>query len=156
MNTDVLIHKILKGINDVIKLNWVDDPYMVYPFEYKYDEKLLYVALKQIVNEELVTDFEIAEYDANVGLKLNLIHASISKRGVEIAEMSNFAMKRKLLFNKVFDTYNKLQDELGQNVDKYESYSDQKLIQMVKSNSFRNPSHRAIVYKILAERGYTK
>jgi len=154
-NVDFVIYTIIKRASAFINLDWVDQPFMIYPDVYKKDKRLLAEAMKEIIENEMMVDFDIVEFNDS-GMELDLKHASLSQYAKDLAKKSATSIRLKGLFGKITDTYYELQDQLDDNYNKFNNYPDQKLIQMVKLNNFRSPSERAIVARILQERGYGK
>ncbi|HDR7282974.1 MULTISPECIES: hypothetical protein [Bacillus cereus group] len=156
MNVDVLVHKIVSGISDHIDLDMVDQPFIIFPYMYKDDTRALGSAIKTILENRIVYNFEIVAFDDKGihGMELNLKNALLSDYGKELAKLSSAAFRIKTMFGKVVDTYYHLQDEMNNSVEKYESYSDEELIRIAKENNFSRPSDRAIVAQLLKDRGY--
>ncbi|MFJ1106565.1 hypothetical protein SNE23_04685 [Bacillus sp. RA(2023)] len=156
MNVDVLIHKIVSGISDYIDLDLVDQPFIIFPYMYKDDTLALGNAIKIIFEDRIVYNLEVVAFDDKgiYGMELNVKNASLSDYGKELAKMNSAAFRIKTMFGKVVDTYYNLQDEMNNSVEKYESYSDEKLIRIAKVNNFSRSSDRAIVARILKDRGY--
>ncbi|HDR7655057.1 TPA: hypothetical protein QCX68_000440 [Bacillus wiedmannii] len=156
MNVDVLVHKIVSGISDHIDLDLVDQPFIIFPYMYKDDTLALGNAIKIIFEDRIVYNLEVVAFDDKgiYGMELNIKNASLSDYGKELAKKSSAAFRIKTMFGKVVDTYYNLQDEMNNSVEKYESYSDEKLIRIAKGNNFSRPSDRAIVARILKDRGY--
>lgn len=153
MNTDFIIYTIVKRASAFINLNWVDQPFMIYPDVYKKNKQALASAMKHIIENEIILGVEIVAFDSK-GMELNLRNASLSEYGNELARKRPIEIRLKGLVNKVTSTYNSIQDELYNKSEKYEGYSDERLIKMVKSNSFPSSTDRSIVVKILKDRGY--
>jgi len=150
-----LVHTILRRMNAYYTLKSFDEPTWVFKSEYKGDTQVLHSSLQYIIDEELAYGFKILEYVPKKGLQLDIQNLVVTKSGEKIANMNKFQVRGKSLFNKVVDKVNQLQDDMYDTMDKYESYSDEQLIRMVKANNFPNASHRMIVVKILKERGYS-
>jgi hypothetical protein len=151
-----MVHKILKRMNGFIFLNCLDEPFWIFNDVYKGDTRALYSSLQRILDEELAYGFEVVEYVPRKGLQLDTKKLVVTDSGKQFASMSNFQICKRALFNKAVDKFYQMQDDMYSTMEKYENYSDEQLIRMVKKNNFPNQSHRMIVAKILKERGYTK
>jgi len=151
----VLLHTILEKMNAYYILNSLDEPIWIFKSEYKGDTQVLHSTLQHIINEELAYGFTIIDYVPKMGLQLDIKDLVVTNSGIKIANMNKFQVRGKSLFNKVVDKVNQMQDDMYDTMDKYESYSDEQLLRMVKYNNFPNASHRMIVAKILKERGYS-
>lgn len=124
---------------------------MIYVIEFKNDKDVLHKAIQEIMDNEIIRDFEIVSFD-DTKLILNLKNAYLSPYGESILNTSKTTIRMKNLFGKITDKFNDMQEKINKSTDKYESYSTEKLLNMVKYNHFSGPLERAIVMKILKNR----
>lgn len=143
-------------MNGFIFLNYLDEPFWITWDVYKGDMRALSYSVQRIINEELAYGFEVVDYVPKKGLQLDVKNLVVTETGKQFAAQSNFQIRRRSLFNKAAEKFYELQDDMFSSMEKYEGYSDEQLLRMVKNNKFPNPSHRMIVTKILKDRGYTK
>lgn len=153
MDTNVIIYHIIVRLYHTIEANMVYEPFFIYPHEYKNDKRALTEAMQEIVENDIIMDFEIMSFDQRV-LILNVEEAYLSEYGLELAKRSKTSVRIGRLFNKAVQKYNDLQEEMYGKMDKYEGYTDEQLKRKAASSNFHKNPDRMMIARILNDRGY--
>lgn len=152
---DILIHTILGRMDAFRDLNMHDEPIWIYKHEYNGDTNALQLSLQYILDEELAYGFEMLDYEQNKGLQLDIRNVVVTDSGKKIRAMSTFQVRAKSFLNKTVGKFRQMQENMDATTDKYENYSDERLLTMVRSNNFSKASNKMVVLNILKQRGYT-
>ena len=153
-NIDLLTFKILTRIHTYSYLDKTNVPksLLISSKEYKNNPEVLEMIVGNITTNDYLENFSIVSY-SNSGLEINIRELSLTEEGITFIEQKPSYIRAKHLFNKAIEKYNTFKDDLDNNYEKYQDCSDERLIRIIKSNSYPSTAAKFAILKIAKERG---